>query len=115
MAPELPSRVYRNHHLDSTRWDRYEPRDDNIAISTSIKVETTWTQNIVRGLIVHAMVQAGAVNEAHPPEVDARSSIWIDRRWGETVDQIHHQLAQQPHRRFIKTHLPLDGLPFYHK
>jgi aryl sulfotransferase len=105
--------VYRNHHLDSTRWEFYEPREDDIIISTSIKAGTTWTQSIVRELIVHAMMQAGTVDPSYVPGLDARSSIWLDKRWGEPVEEMHHRLVLQPHRRFLKTHLPLDGLPFY--
>ncbi len=107
-----PGRVYRNHHLDSTRWDLYTARKDDIIISTSLKSGTTWTQSIVRELVVHAMTQAG-VDPAHLPEVDSRSSIWLDMSWGEPVEKMHQRLAMQTHRRFLKTHLPLDGLPFY--
>ncbi len=35
-APER-SRTYRNHHIDSTRWDAFTPRADDIVIATSYK------------------------------------------------------------------------------
>ena len=43
---DLPvmNRVYQNHHLDSTRWDLYKPRPDDIIITTAYKAGTTWTQ-----------------------------------------------------------------------
>jgi aryl sulfotransferase len=109
----LPTRVYQNHHLDSTRWDAYEPRDDDIVISTSIKAGTTWTQSIVRELVVHTMLQSDSVSQAHLPAVDNQASIWLDARFRGPVAEMHQRLAMQPHRRLLKTHLPLDGLPFY--
>ncbi len=112
MLPKV-KHTYQNHHLDSLRWESFVPRDDDIVISTSIKSGTTWTQSIVRELIVHAMMQTGTVSQAYLPEIDTRSSIWLDARWGGPVEEMHHRLVVQPHRRFLKTHLPLDGLPFY--
>ena len=46
---DLPERthVYQCHHFDSTRWDYYEPRDDDIIIATSYKAGTTWAQAII--------------------------------------------------------------------
>jgi aryl sulfotransferase len=111
--PISPTRIYRNHHLDSTRWDVYSPRDDDIVISTSYKSGTTWTQTIVRELIVHAMHRAGVSDPARFPPPDNLSSLWPDARWKSPVDQLHAQLAAQPHRRFLKTHLAADGLPIY--
>jgi aryl sulfotransferase len=107
------SRVYRNHHLDSTRWDPYRPRAGDIVISTSIKSGTTWTQSIVRQLIVHAMQQAGVEDPAHFPAPDNGSSLWPDARWGAPLDELYTRMEAQQHRRFLKTHLALDGLPFY--
>jgi len=37
-------------------------------------------------------------------------SPWLDMLLRPT-DVVHRHLASQPHRRFIKTHTPLDGLP----
>jgi aryl sulfotransferase len=108
-----PMHIYRNHHLDSTRWGRYLPRADDIVISTSYKSGTTWTQTIVRELIVHAMHTAGIDDPALLPKPDNDSSLWPDARWGGSMDQLHVELEAQWHRRFIKTHLALDGLPIY--
>ena len=44
-------REYRNHHLDSTRWDQFVPRDDDIFVTTAYKAGTTWTQRILAALI----------------------------------------------------------------
>ena len=42
---------YRNHHLDSTRWDHFHVRDDDIVVTTAYKAGTTWTQRILAALI----------------------------------------------------------------
>ena len=46
-----PTRVYINHHLDSTRWNGFQPRDDDVIITTSYKSGTTWTQQILHQLV----------------------------------------------------------------
>src|SRR5262245_30965419 len=104
MPESLPQLVhlYQNHHLDSTRWDHYKPRDDDIIISTSYKSGTTWTQEIVLRLLYQG------------PDAPYLSqvSFWVEARW-EPLDEIIKGLEEQKQRRFIKTHLPLDGLPYY--
>lgn len=45
------TRIYQNHRLDSTRWQHYRPRSDDIIIATSLKSGMTWMQKIVRQLI----------------------------------------------------------------
>jgi aryl sulfotransferase len=40
-------------------------------------------------------------------------SVWIDRRFGEPVEAAMARLEAQTHRRFLKSHLPADGLPLY--
>ncbi len=98
--------------MDSTRWEAYSPRPDDIVISTSIKSGTTWMQVIVRELIVHGLER----NEASIPDrplPDNGSSFWIDGTFTGEIGALYETLEAQQHRRFIKTHLPLDGLPFY--
>jgi aryl sulfotransferase len=104
MAAALPTilHTYQNHVLDSTRWNCYQPRPDDIVVATSIKSGTTWTQEIVRQLIFQG--------QSAPKRGDI--SPWLDARW-RPLDTLIEQLEAQAHRRFIKTHLPLDGLPFF--
>lgn len=33
--------MYQNHHLDSTRWDRFFPREGDIVVATPYKSGTT--------------------------------------------------------------------------
>ena len=99
MLPELVH-TYQNHTLDSTRWNCYKPRPADIVISTSLKSGTTWTMEIVRQLIFLGQ------------DAPQHHATWLDNRW-DPIDEKIAQLEAQPHRRLIKTHLPLDGLPFY--
>jgi aryl sulfotransferase len=106
--------TYQNHHIDSTRWAPYSPRDDDIVISTSYKSGTTWTQAIVRELIAHSLGSHDADAPKRIPLQDNKSSLWPDWRPGaEDIEAFYEQLEAQAHRRFLKTHLPLDGFPFY--
>ena len=104
MTSPLPevTHVYQNHTLDSTTWRRYVPRPDDIVISTSLKSGTTWMQAIVAYLIL---------GTEPTPNISAVSP-WLDNRFC-SLNSCLEQLESQTHRRFIKTHLPLDGLPFY--
>jgi aryl sulfotransferase len=95
------TRVYQNHHFDSTRWNYLATRPDDIVIASSYKAGTTWTQSIVGHLIF----------EGDLPAPLAELSPWLDMRI-HPLELILNGLAAQTHRRFIKTHLPLDGLPW---
>ncbi len=102
--PELPerTRVYQCHHFDSTRWDYFEPRHDDIIIATSYKAGTTWTQAI----IAHLLFPDGDL-----PAGPAELSPWLDMRML-PLEIALNGLRAQEHRRFIKTHLPLDGMRY---
>ena len=103
-APDLPQRlhVYENHHLDSTRWDRFETRPGDILITTAYKSGTTWMQTIVAHLLFQGAEIPGAIMDISP---------WIDMR-GRDFDEIVKLTSAQTHRRFLKTHLALDGFPY---
>jgi aryl sulfotransferase len=96
------SRIYQCHHFDSTRWDYFEPRDDDIVIATSYKAGTTWTQAIV----AHLLFPDGDL-----PAGPAELSPWLDMRIV-PLEVVLNGLRAQQHRRFIKTHLPLDGMRY---
>jgi len=99
--PEI-KHLYQNYLLDSLRWNFIDFRDDDIVIATSGKTGTTWTQGVVANLIF-----SGRDLPAAPIEM----SPWLEQRVVPS-DLVLSQLAQQTHRRFIKTHLPLDGLRY---
>jgi aryl sulfotransferase len=95
------TRVYKNHHLDSTRWDAIEPRDDDVVITTSYKAGTTWTQGIVANLLLRDV--PGAPNPL-------MASPWVDARFQAPLPVLIEALKAQTHRRFMKSHLAADGL-----
>jgi hypothetical protein len=105
-AIEWPERTheYRNHHLDSTRWDRFTARDDDIFVTTAYKAGTTWVQRIVAALVFGGAPLPGRLGEISP---------WIDARYMGPVEPVLAAVEAQRHRRFIKSHLAADGLRFF--
>src|SRR5262245_28665335 len=101
MLPQL-IHTYQNHHMDGTRWAHFTVRDDDIIISTPYKSGTTWMQEIV--------VQLVFLGQVAPYR--AEISPWLDNR-SLPLEEALRVLEEQRHRRCIKTHLALDGLPFY--
>ncbi|HVJ41681.1 MAG TPA: sulfotransferase domain-containing protein [Dongiaceae bacterium] len=104
MSPPLiqaPTRIVQSGFVDSTRWERYRPRDDDIIIGTYPKCGTTWVQHIV-GMLVFKTTTPRDITQVSP---------WLDmKRFG---DQPLAAIEAQTHRRFLKTHLPLDAVPVY--
>lgn len=92
------TRELHNHHMDSRIWNDFEFRDDDVIVSTYAKSGTTWTQHIV-GQLVFGGREDVAVAEISP---------WLDLRI--MPPETKAMLAAQPHRRIIKTHLPVDAL-----
>jgi len=90
-----------NHHMDSTIWNDFRFRDDDIVIATYAKSGTTWLQQIIAQLLF-----AGAEDL----EV-AEMSPWLDLRVPPKEIKLP-AVEAQTHRRFIKTHLPLEALVF---
>ncbi len=107
MAAALPQvlNTYLHPMLDSTHWQQhYQPRNDDIIISTSIKSGTTWMLAIVVILIFQGK------DVPSPPMV----APWLDMRHPRLTEEILAIILEaQQHRRVIKSHLALDGLPYY--
>lgn len=102
--PSRPARrEYRTWILDSRRWGAYRPRDGDIVIATYPKCGTTWMQQIV-GLLIFQTPQPRSIMQISP---------WVDRRFPLPVEAVMAQLEAQTHCRFLKSHLPLDGLPVH--
>jgi aryl sulfotransferase len=101
MLPQL-IHTYQNHHMDSMRWSHFTPREDDIIISTPYKSGTTWMQEIA--------LQLAFLGQEAPYR--AEISPWLDSR-SRPLEDVLRKLEAQRHRRCIKTHLALDGLPFY--
>lgn len=94
---------YHNFIFDSARWSHYTPRDGDILVCTSYKAGTTWTQMIC-ALLIH-----------QAPDLPAPLGVlsrWLDMRTN-PIDQVIADYDRQAFRRFIKTHTPLDGIPYF--
>jgi hypothetical protein len=98
--PEAVTR-YRSPEEDSARWLGFPFRAGDIVISTRSKSGTTWMQMICALLVFQTPDLPAPLPELSP---------WLDwlvlRR-----DTVWARLDAQRHRRFIKTHTPLDGVP----
>ena len=92
---------YRSPDEDSARWSAVARREGDIVISTRSKSGTTWMQMICALLVFQT------------PDLPAplvQLSPWVD--WlGTPLDELVALLEAQRHRRFVKTHTPLDGVP----
>ena len=86
---------------DSARWIGFPFRDGDIVISARSKTGTTWLQRICALLVFRTPELPHSLTNISP---------WLD--WlGTPQSNVYAQLARQDHRRFIKSHTPLDGLP----
>jgi len=100
MSVDPPYR-YTSSDEDSARWLGFPFRPGDIVISTRSKSGTTWMQMICALLVFQTSLPPAPLGEISP---------WLD--WlVEPRASVFARLAAQDHRRFIKTHTPLDGLP----
>jgi len=100
----VKQRDLHRHHFDSTFWDDFRFRDDDIIISTYAKSGTTWMQQILAQLLF----------DGAPDLPVAEMSPWMDLRVPPKAVKLAAVEAQS-HRRFLKTHLPVDALVFSSK
>lgn len=100
-----PERIhtYTDMIFDSARWDHYKPRKGDIVVATPAKCGTTWTQMLC-ALLVHQTPDL--------PQPLTVLSRWLDRHTEPVEDVVAH-FASQTFRRIVKTHTPLDGLPYW--
>jgi aryl sulfotransferase len=92
---------YQSPDEDSARWLGFPFRDGDIVISARPKTGTTWVQMICALLIFQTTKLPAPLWHLSP---------WLDHRISPQAE-VHARLAAQQHRRFIKTHTPLDGIP----
>ena len=97
-------REHWHHLLDSTVWNDFIFRNDDIVISAYSKSGTTWVQQITAQLIWNGAEHIN-VSEASP---------WLDCRFPAKEERLA-MVEGQTHRRFIKSHLPVDTLVFSQK
>jgi len=97
----MDRKLYVGALTDNRRWDRITIRPDDVFVVTPPKCGTTWMQTIV------ALLLSG------DPDVETELSVkmpWVDIRIRE-MDEVAERLAAMEHRRSLKSHTPMDGLP----
>ena len=100
----VKTRELHSHHFDSTIWNDLNFRDDDIVIATYAKSGTTWVQQIIAQLLFNGEEEIEA----------AEMSPWLDLRVPPKEVKLP-MVEAQTHRRFLKTHLPVDALVFSEK
>ena len=95
------SRELRSHHFDSTIWNDFQFRGDDVIIATYAKSGTTWMQQIVAQMLFNG----------DPDLAVAEMSPWLDLRVPPKEVKLP-MVEAQTYRRIIKTHLPLDALVY---
>jgi len=94
--------VYKSALVNSTRWENFIPRNDDIIITTSYKAGTTWMQGICAALVFQ---------QPQPPVAQDELTPWLDANFG-PIEEVLGMLEGLESRRYIKTHLPLDSIRF---
>jgi aryl sulfotransferase len=95
------TRELHNHHFDSTVWNDFAFRDDDVIVATYAKSGTTWVQQMVGQMLLGP----------DPELATAELSPWLDLRVPPREIKLP-AIEAQTHRRFLKTHLPVDALRF---
>lgn len=105
VAVALPQRLHAYHTpvYDTDRWEGFTHRAGDILVCTPPKCGTTWSQMIC-ALLVHQTPDL--------PQPLTRLSRWIERVT-QPIEEVEAELGAQPWRRVLKTHTPLDGLPYF--
>lgn len=96
-------RRYRTVVSDSAMWADFPFRAGDVVVSTPAKCGTTWMQMLCALLIFDRTEFDRPLTEISP---------WFDATTYDLAATLA-TLESQRHRRFIKTHTPLDGLPFH--
>jgi aryl sulfotransferase len=103
VTPDWPkkTRELHSHHFDSTIWNDLKFRGDDIIIATYGKAGTTWTQQMIAQMLLGP----------DPELAVAEMSPWLDLRVPPKEVKLP-VVEAQTHRRFLKTHLPVDALVY---
>lgn len=96
-------REYLSAVADTTRWDHLTVRPGDVFVCTPAKCGTTWMQSIVASVLW--------------PDTDAPGPVLAISPWVEMQitppAEMGAMLDAQTHRRFMKSHTPADGIPWY--
>lgn len=94
-------RRYAARDADNARWEGFAFRPGDIVISAPSKSGTTWTQLLCALVVFDGPNLPAPLSDVSP---------WLDMKTA-PIDDVRADLERQTHRRFIKTHTPVDGLP----
>jgi hypothetical protein len=94
-------RRYRSFICDSARWEDFDLHPGDIVVTTPPKCGTTWMQTLCL-LLVHGAPLPAALSDL---------SAWLDQEL-KSMARVRAMYDAQPHRRVIKTHTPMDGIPW---
>jgi aryl sulfotransferase len=100
---QAPRPRYRSILADSSRWDGFTFRPGDVVISTPPKSGTTWMQMLCALLIFDGPAFPAPLGDI---------SLWLDMCI-RPLAEVLAAYAAQTHRRVIKTHTPLDGIPLH--
>jgi aryl sulfotransferase len=81
-------------------WEKYTKRDDDIIIASTIKSGTTWLQQIVTQIVFGGMYE-GKITDI---------SLWVDSQRVMREKEILRIIDNQTHRRIFKTHSTSDNV-----
>ena len=88
--------------FETSRWEHVKLRPDDIVIATWAKSGTTLTQQMVGQLLTGGEDGVAATTV----------SPWVDVRFLMPLPVMAEMLEAQTGRRFLKTHLPFEAVPF---
>lgn len=102
---ELPqkTRELQRGLTDTTRWQHFNHRPDDVFICTLSKNGTTWMQS----LVCMVLFESGDLDF-----VPQEYSPWYDAQF-RPVEEVEEALTKMTDRRVIKTHSPLDCIPYF--
>ncbi len=98
-----PTADYVTWLVDSTRWNRFQPRPGDVVVATYPKSGTTWVQRLV-GLLIRNSAEAFAIDREFP---------WWEYRHAFSIDALVAHADAMTGRRCFKSHVPFDGLPVF--
>jgi len=96
------TRTYRSWVLDSSRWKHVQLREGDVVVTTAYKSGTTWMLQIAAQVIFDDL-------RLRDHQEFGR---WIDAAFAPVAEEVA-AIEAMPGRRVLKTHLPLDGLPYH--